>query len=188
MKSLEIESLNLPGVLLINGKVNEDIRGFFFKPYSKVEMSRNKISFTVAEVFYSTSAVNVIRGMHFQAPPYQQAKLVTVISGKITDVVLDIRKGSPFYGKWISVNLKQNDGKILYIPSGFAHGFISRHQESTVLYVVDHEYSSVMENGVRYDSFGYDWELGNPILSSRDLNFKPMNTFQSPFEYGGDSI
>ena len=187
MKSLEIESLNLPGVLLINGKVNEDIRGFFFKPYSKVEMSRNKISFTVAEVFYSTSAVNVIRGMHFQAPPYQQAKLVTVISGKITDVVLDIRKGSPFYGKWISVNLKQNDGKILYIPSGFAHGFISRHEESTVLYVVDRVYSSAMENGVRYDSFGFDWESDDPILSNRDLNFKPLDSFQSPFKYGDDS-
>ena len=187
MKSLEIEALNLPGVLLIKGRVNEDLRGYFFKPYSKVEIAKYNISFSVTEVFYSTSKVNVIRGMHFQAPPYQQAKLVAVVSGKITDVVLDIRKGSPFYGRSISVSLEQNDGKILYIPSGFAHGFISRHEESTVLYIVDREYSSVMEDGVRYDSFGFDWESDDPILASRDLNFRPMNSFQSPFKYGDDS-
>lgn len=187
MKSLEIEQLNIPGVLLIKRKGNEDLRGNFFKPYSKVELAENNISFNVAEVFYSTSRVNVIRGMHFQAPPYQQAKLVSVTTGKITDVILDIRKGSPFYGKSISVDLKQNDGKILYIPSGFAHGFISRHEESTVLYIVDREYSPVMESGIRYDSFGFEWKSNNPILSSRDINFRPLDSFQSPFKYGGDS-
>jgi dTDP-4-dehydrorhamnose 3,5-epimerase/CDP-3, 6-dideoxy-D-glycero-D-glycero-4-hexulose-5-epimerase len=187
VKSLEIEQLNIPGVLLIKREVNKDFRGNFFKPYSKVELGKNNISFSVAEVLYSTSGINVIRGMHFQNPPYQQAKLVSVTSGEIMDVVLDIRKDSPFYGKSISIDLKQNDGKILYVPSGFAHGFISRHENSTVLYIVDREYSSVMENGVRYDSFGFDWESDDPKLSSRDLNFRPLDSFRSPFKYGDDS-
>ena len=187
MKSLEIEQLNIPGVLLIKHMVNEDLRGNFSKPFSKVELTKNNIFFNVAEVFYSTSGVNVIRGMHFQAPPYQQAKLVSVTSGKITDVILDIRTGSPFYGKSISIELCQNDGNILYIPSGFAHGFISRKKESTVLYIVNREYSMTMEDGVRYDSFGFDWGSNDPILSNRDLSFKSIACFQSPFKYEDDS-
>lgn len=186
MKSLEIEPLKLPGVLLIKNKVNPDIRGFFFKPYAREELIKRNIDFSVAEVFYSISKKNVIRGMHFQLPPSEQAKIVTVISGKITDVVLDIRKGSPYYGRWISIFLEANDGKALYIPRGFAHGFISRNGQSTVLYLANCKYSSESEAGVKYDSFGFDWETDGPILSNRDLNFKPIDSFQSPFIFVED--
>lgn len=186
MKSLEIESLNFPGVFLIDNKMDLDVRGFFSKPYAKEEFTKKKIDFTVAEVFYSVSKENVIRGMHFQLPPFQQAKIVTVISGRVTDVVLDIRKNSPYYKKWISIILEENDGKALYIPIGFAHGFISRDKKSTVLYLADCRYSQESEMGIKYDSFGYDWGTDEPILSNRDLNFIPMSSFQSPFTFVED--
>ncbi len=181
MKSLEIEPMKLPGVLLIKNKINTDIRGFLFKPYVREELAKVKIDFSVSEVFYSVSKKNVIRGMHFQVPPFEQAKIVTVIGGSITDVVLDIRTDSPHYGKWVSIYLNESDGKALYIPFGFAHGFISRDEESKVLYLANCRYSSDSEMGIRYDSFGFDWETDDPILSDRDLNFIPLSSFQSPF-------
>jgi len=119
-------------------------------------------------------------------PPFQQAKIVTVISGSITDVILDIRIGSPHYGKWISISLEENDGKALYIPIGFAHGFISREIKSTVLYLADCGYFPESETGIKYDSFGYDWRVEEPILSDRDLNFMSMSSFQSPFTFAED--
>ena len=186
MKSLEIEPMKLPGVLLIKNKINSDIRGFFYKPYAREELAKKDIDFNVAEVFYSASKEKVIRGMHFQVPPFQQAKIVTVISGRITDVVLDIRIGSPHYGKWISISLEENDGKELYIPIGFAHGFISREEKSTVLYLADCKYFPESETGIKYDSFGYDWETNEPILSNRDRNFMSMSSFQSPFTFAED--
>ena len=186
MKSLEIESMELPGVRLIKNKINSDIRGFFYKPYAREELAKKNIDFNAAEVFYSASKKNVIRGMHFQVPPFQQTKIVTVISGSIMDVILDIRAGSPHYGKWISIFLKENDGKALYIPIGFAHGFISLEEKSTVLYLADCGYFPESEMGIKYNSFGYEWETDEPIVSNRDLNFMPLASFQSPFTFVED--
>ncbi|MEM0134160.1 MAG: dTDP-4-dehydrorhamnose 3,5-epimerase family protein [Thermoplasmatales archaeon] len=180
---MEIDPLKLQGILLIENLVNSDIRGRFFKSYAREELLAKNIDFNIEEVFYSTSKKNVIRGMHFQLPPFEQGKIVNVINGKVVDVVLDIRKGSPSYGKSISLTLEENDGKALYIPSGFAHGFISTDAESTVLYLANCKYSPESETGIRYDSFGFDWKTERPILSNRDLGFKPMDSFHSPFVF-----
>ena len=178
---MKIEKLNLSGTLLITGGVNRDERGNLFKPFSKNELAKHEVDMDIKEVLHSTSRMNVIRGMHFQLPPYEQAKLVSVVKGKITDVLLDLRTNSESYGKFVSVELSENDGISLYIPKGIAHGFVSRAEESTVLYMVDGPYSPENEAGVRYDSFGFEWEADRPIMSSRDLAFPELFQFRSQF-------
>ncbi|EQD35303.1 dTDP-4-dehydrorhamnose 3,5-epimerase [mine drainage metagenome] len=179
---MNIEMLGLTGSLIINKEVKSDIRGNFYKSYASDELRRNGTDFDVKEIFYSTSSKNVVRGMHFQVPPFEQAKLVNVVKGNITDVLLDLRVNSESCGKFVSLNLSEYDGKTLYIPRGIAHGFVSRSIESIVLYAVDSPYSMLSEGGIRYDSFGYDWRVENPILSDRDRSFIQFDGFMSPFK------
>lgn len=178
---MNIEKLNIPGVMLIKNNVNKDHRGSFFKPYSYEELIQYDININIKEVFYSYSHKNVIRGMHFQIPPFDQEKIVNVVKGKIIDVLLDLRIKSDSYGKFISIELTQNDGKSVYIPKGIAHGFLSISSYTIVLYMVNSKYSPNHDGGIRYDSFGYEWNVKNPILSSRDLSFENFDEFKSPF-------
>lgn len=178
---MEIEDLSIPEAKLITREIAKDNRGVFFKPYNKEELSKMGIEFEVKEIFYSTSKNNVIRGMHFQNPPRSQAKIVTVIKGSITDVLLDLRKSSLFYGRFISIKLNENDGKSIFIPKGVAHGFLGKEFENTVLYVADSLYSKENEDGIRYDSFGYDWDVIFPLVSERDTGFKKLEDFRTPF-------
>ena len=176
---MNIEKLDISGVMLIKNNVNKDHRGSFFKPYSYEELTQYDIN--IKEVFYSYSRKNVIRGMHFQIPPFDQEKIVNVVKGKIIDVLLDLRIKSDSYGKFISIELTQNDGKSVYIPKGIAHGFLSISSYTIVLYMVNSKYSPNHDGGIRYDSFGYEWNVKNPILSSRDLSFENFDEFKSPF-------
>lgn len=178
---MRLEPLNLQGAFILRTKVNLDPRGYFFKPYVRNELLNTKIEFTPAETFYSTSKRNVIRGMHFQLPPCEQAKLVNVVKGSIIDVLLDLRTNSPSYGKFTSLELMENDGVSIYIPKGIAHGFASKAEESIVLYFADTPYNPEYEDGIKYNSFGYKWDIDNPIISSRDLSFKGVDQFKSPF-------
>ncbi len=176
------EDLLIPEAKLISGKISTDIRGSFYKPYNDEELSKTGIRFNVKEVFYSVSKKDVIRGMHFQKPPRAQAKIVTVIKGRITDVLLDIRKNSKSYGTFISIDLNENEGKSIFIPEGVAHGFLGIDMENIVLYLAGTEYSKENDDGIRYDSFGYDWGVTNPILSGRDIGFVKYEDFISPFK------
>lgn len=178
---MSIEKFDLPGVLLVKAEIHRDERGSLFKAYSKSDLSKNEIEIDISEVLYSTSRLNVIRGMHFQFPPYEQAKLISVVKGKITDVLLDIRSDSKSYGKFVSVELSEYDGLAVYIPKGIAHGFVSRVDYSTVLYMIAGTYSPLNEAGIRYDSFGFEWEVDEPILSSRDLAFPDFSQIRSQF-------
>lgn len=177
---VKIESLEIPGVKIVKSDVRSDSRGYTFKPFSIKEINENGLQFEVKEIFYSLSSKNVIRGMHFQLPPFAQAKMVQVIKGRITDVVLDLRIDSPTYGKYISLELEEKDGKLLYIPKGLGHGFASLEDDSVVLYLFDTPYSIEHECGVRYDSFGYEWKVENPVLSPRDLELIEFHRFKSP--------
>jgi dTDP-4-dehydrorhamnose 3,5-epimerase len=181
---MKIEPLKLHGALMIKADISQDSRGNFFKLYSAEYQFANDNHMDAKEVFYSTSGLDVIRGMHFQVPPSEQGKLVNVIRGRITDVLLDIRTDSESYGEYIAIELIENDSTSIYIPKGIAHGFASREEGTIVLYVVDSAYSSVDESGIKYDSFGYEWKVENPILSSRDMAFKKFNQFDSPFRHG----
>ncbi len=178
---MEIEDLFIPEAKLITGKIAKDVRGSFFKPYNHEEISKLGIQFSVKEAFYSISKRDIIRGMHFQKPPSSQAKIVTVIKGRITDVLLDLRTDSKNYGKFISIDLRESDGKSIFIPKGVAHGFLGIDTENVVLYLADTEYSKENDDGIRYDSFGYDWGVTNPILSDRDAGFIKLEDFISPF-------
>lgn len=178
---MKVNRIALTGVLLIQNVVHSDLRGCFIKTYSEVDFSSSKINIDIREIFYSLSKKNVIRGMHFQLPPFEQAKLVSVVKGRINDVLLDLRIDSETFGKHTDIELRENDGNVLYIPPGVAHGFVSREEESVVLYAVDFRYTSDKESGIRYDSFGYDWKVDNPILSIRDLHFKRFDQFESSF-------
>jgi len=175
-----IKALAINGAYLFDLKGSQDERGVFFKVLPIISLGG--LPFSVSEVFYSSSKKDVIRGMHFQRPPNAQSKIVTVVKGRITDVILDLRKGSKSYGKFMSIDLKENEGKSLFIPKGIAHGFVGRETENIVLYITDAEYSKQDEDGIRYDSFGYEWNVSKPVLSDRDLALQRFNEFKSPFK------
>ena len=179
---MDIIITEISGVLIIKNDIKIDTRGFLNKPFSEVDLLENNIQFKVAESFYSMSNKNVIRGMHFQKPPLAQGKIVTVIKGNITDVLLDLRKTSKSYSTYISLNMKERDGKSIFIPKGIAHGFLGRDKENIVLYFADSKYSMEHESGIRYDSFGYKWNVMNPLISERDRKFETFEKFISPFD------
>ena len=119
--------------------------------------------------------------MHFQSPPYDHKKLIKCISGKILDVILDIRKESPTYLKHDIIELNENDGKSIFLPKGIAHGFLSLENNTLVLYNVSTVYNSNYDKGISWNSFGFEWPSNNPILSNRDKDFPHINEFKSPF-------
>lgn len=178
---MKIEELPVPGVKLITGELAQDKRGSFFKPYNYESVSKLGIRFDVKEVFYSISRKGVIRGMHFQNPPSEQEKIFTVIKGSIMDVILDLRTDSEYFGKFIAIRMNEDEGHSVLIPKGTAHGFLGLDLENIVLYLADAPYSKEDEDGIRYDSFGYDWGIIEPILSNRDLSFRVFDEFISPF-------
>lgn len=153
----------------------KDNRGDFTKVFHSLVPSLE-----IKEIYYSYSYANVIRGLHFQIPPFDHDKIVHVIKGKITDLVLDIRKNSPSYGKTICTELDENKKQILFIPKGFAHGFHSL-EDSVVLYMQNTAYHAESDTGILYNSIHFSWNVTNPILSNRDLGFPRFENFNSPF-------
>ena len=131
--------------------------------------------------YFSTSATDVIRGMHFQLPPYQHSKIVFCPFGAILDVIVDLRKQSTTFGQHYSQILSAENHKAYYIPEGFAHGFKSLSEGAMTYYLVSSEYNKDSDTGIRYDSFGFDWGIANPIISERDLSFAALKEFNSPF-------
>jgi dTDP-4-dehydrorhamnose 3,5-epimerase/CDP-3, 6-dideoxy-D-glycero-D-glycero-4-hexulose-5-epimerase len=178
---MKVEELSVPGAKLIVGRLAIDNRGSFFKPYNYENLLKMGIKFDVQEVFYSVSRKGVIRGMHFQNPPAEQEKIVTVIKGSIMDVILDLRTDSEYFGRFITIRMNENDGCSVLVPKGTAHGFLGLDLENIVLYLADASYSRENEDGIRYDSFGYDWGVKNPVLNERDLGFDKFENFISPF-------
>jgi dTDP-4-dehydrorhamnose 3,5-epimerase len=172
---------DLEGVYLIETKIFNDERGFFIKTFAVDSFKSLGVDYEFKEAFYTISRKNVVRGMHFQTPPHDGAKLAFVPHGKILDVVLDIRKNSTTYGKYISIGLSSKDSMAIYIPCGFAHGFISKCNYTIVVYMQTAMYSVSHDSGVRWNSFGFDWGTDNPIVSKRDANLAPLNSFKSPF-------
>ena len=178
---MKVKELSVPGAKLITGELAMDKRGGFFKPYNYENLLKMGIKFDVQEVFYSVSRKGVIRGMHFQKHPAEQEKIVTVIKGSIMDVILDLRTDSEYFGKFITIRMNENDGCSVLVPKGTAHGFLGLDLENIVLYLADASYSRENEDGIRYDSFGYDWGVTNPVLTERDLGFDKFENFISPF-------
>jgi len=178
---MQLIKTNFDGLYIIQHKIFSDERGLFIKTYNQEIFMQLRIDLEIKERYYSISHKNILRGMHFQTPPEDHIKLVTVISGKILDVVLDIRKNSQTFGKCFSIEINSTEGKTIYIPKGFAHGFLSLEDDTIVEYNQTTCYSPKNDSGIRYDSFSYDWKINYPIISERDLAFMPFKKFKSPF-------
>ena len=142
------KKLSTPDVILVEAKSFPDERGFFKETYKESEFIKNGISLKFVQDNFSHSTKGVLRGLHYQKNPTAQAKLLTVLKGEIFDVVIDIRKNSPTYGKWVSEILSENNHASLYIPEGFAHGFCVLSEEADILYKVSQEYSPEDEKGI----------------------------------------
>lgn len=179
---MEFSDTNIPGALIINFDRSEDQRGSFIKTFHEEQFIKaGALSINFKENYFSFSKKNVIRGMHFQIPPYQHAKLVYCIHGKVTDVILDLRKNSPSFGKIFSTELSLENHRGIYIPEGVAHGFIATTEEAGLMYNVTSIYNKEADQGILFNSFGFDWMTDNPILSDRDLSFPEFKHFNSPF-------
>lgn len=166
-----------------------DLRGFFGETYSRRRYAEIGIDVVFVQDNHSLSrAVGTLRGLHFQAPPAAQGKLVRCGRGAIFDVAVDIRRGSPTYGQWEGHELSAENGHQLYVPVGFAHGFVTLEPDSEIVYKCTDYYVPETEGAVCWDSCGIDWPLsGDPILSDKDAIAPAFADFDSPFVYGENS-
>lgn len=176
-----ISELDISGCFLIESKKFEDYRGSFLKIYHQDIYKEIGINFEFAEEFYSVSHKDVIRGMHFQMPPVEHDKIVYCPIGAVSDIFLDIRKNSKTFGQFRKIELTADDGRILFIPKGIAHGFVSLANQSLMVYKTSTVHSASHDAGIKWDSFGFDWEVENPIISERDKSFISFSQFDSPF-------
>lgn len=171
---------DIEGLVLIENFISRDDRGAFIKTFHSEKIKEVGFSDCFKESYYSISSKDVIRGMHFQTPPHDHEKLVYVTSGKILDVVVDLRKNSPSYGRYVAIEMEALSNSIL-IPKGCAHGFLTMSDSATVVYNVTTTYFPESDSGILWNSFGFDWPVCNPIISKRDLSFKDFPSFSSPF-------
>ena len=174
---------------LIYPKRHGDHRGFFAETYNQRQYSEMGIDCVFVQDNHSLSrSVGTLRGLHFQAFPFAQGKLVRCGHGAIFDVAVDIRRGSPTYGQWKGYELSAANGHQLYVPVGFAHGFVTLEPDSEIFYKCTDYYAPETEGGVRWDSCGIEWPVSNdPILSDKDIAAPALADFDSPFVYGENS-
>jgi dTDP-4-dehydrorhamnose 3,5-epimerase len=160
----------LPGVVIIEPKVFADDRGFFVETYKRSDFVAGGIDVDFVQENHSKSLRGTLRGLHFQRAPKVQAKLVRAIEGEIFDVVVDIREGSPTFGRWETVLLSAENRRSVYVPGGYAHGFCVTSAGAQVVYKTSAEYAPELEGGVRWDDpdLGIPWPIAEPILSRRD--------------------
>ena len=180
-----IEDTRIIGLKIINAKVFKDNRGYFLKTFNDEIFTSHAINLNIKETYFSVSHKDVIRGMHFQIPPHDHIKIVYVPAGRILDVVLDLRNGSPTYGETFSCELSGNNGKVMLIPSGLGHGFKSLEDNTITTYMQTSCYAPNHDCGIRYDSFNFDWNCETPTISKRDMSFETLNDFNPPFEFNG---
>lgn len=159
----------------------KDNRGCFQKLFNEEFFKENNLESNFKEMYYSVNKKGVVRGMHFQTPPCDHAKLVYVSQGRILDAVVDIRKQSRTYLQHFTIELNSHNGKYLYIPKGFAHGFASLEDGSIVNYAQTSCYAPSHESGILSNSCGIEWPFEKPIISGRDLTFERLSDFKSPF-------
>lgn len=157
-----------------------DLRGCLVKTYSQDEYKKIGLNIEIREEFYSISHRNVLRGMHFQLPPHSHEKLVYCARGSVLDVLIDLRAGIN-YGRIASTILSEDNGHIIYIPKGIAHGFISLDANSMMMYKTSSIYQPKYDSGIRWDSFDFNWGLKNPLVSERDLKHISLRDFKTPF-------
>jgi dTDP-4-dehydrorhamnose 3,5-epimerase len=166
----QFQPLEIPAVILIEARAFDDERGFFMETYQRSAFSEAGIPGTFVQDNYSHSTRGVFRGLHYQNPPMAQGKLVQAISGEILDVAVDIRKGSPTFGQYVSATLSHKNHRLLFVPAGFAHGFCCLSDDADVVYKVDNEYSPQHDRGILWSdpAIGLELPISDPLLSQKD--------------------
>lgn len=186
---MEITKTKLPGVVLLKPARFGDDRGFFSESWNRNTLAAQGIEIDFVQDNHSLSSqVGTVRGLHFQAPPFAQDKLVRCGRGSLFDVAVDIRKGSPTYGQWVGYELSAENGLQLLVPQGFLHGFVTRAPDTEIVYKCSNFYDQASDGAVRFDDpdIGIDWGLtGTPILSEKDTAAPLLKDFDSPFVWEG---
>ena len=178
--------LDIPDVILVEPRFFSDERGFFLETYKRSAFIEGGISETFVQTNHSHSVRGVLRGLHYQVPPMAQGKLVGAIHGRIFDVGVDLRKGSPTYGQWVGEILSSDAPRYLYIPPGFAHGFCVLSETADIVYQVTAEYAAAHDRGILWNDpeIGIDWPLeGAPLLSPKDERQPRLAAAENPFVY-----
>lgn len=183
----ELKAAALTGCHEIQPRVFDDARGRFVKAFHKDAFASLGLHTDFAEEYYSHSRRGVIRGMHFQSPPADHVKLVYCVQGEVFDVVLDLRVGSPTFGRTATFHLSAAKGNLIYIPKGLAHGFCVTSETATLVYKVSTVYAPQQDSGVLWSSLDVDWPVSAqaraPVVSERDAGFLPLSQFTSPFTH-----
>ena len=180
---MEIQTFDIEGPLLITPRVFPDDRGYFYESYNEQLFYKNGITVKFVQDNQSCSRKGVLRGLHFQAPPFDQGKLVRVVKGAVIDVAVDIRKDSPTFGKHVRVELSDVHQKMLWIPSGFAHGFLSLIEDTIFLYKCTNLYDKASEGGLIWNDpdIDIDWGISDPLVSEKDLELPKLHQLKTPF-------
>lgn len=181
----KFQRLEIPELILIKPVIFSDSRGFFMETYKFSDFAAFGIKERFVQDNHSRSLKGVLRGLHYQNPPKAQGKLVRVIHGEIFDVAVDIRKGSPTYGRWVGVVLSDENKLMLYIPPGFAHGFCVLSEEAEVIYKCTEEYDPLAEAGIIWNDpeIGIQWPIKNPVISDRDSRWPRLRDAVNYFVY-----
>lgn len=184
---MEVIKTAIEGLVIIEPKVFNDSRGYFFESFSQREFEEKVRKINFVQDNESMSSYGVMRGLHFQRPPFTQSKLVRCVKGKVLDVAVDIRKGSPTYGQHVAVELSEDNHRQFFVPRGFAHGFAVLSETAVFQYKCDNFYAPEADGGIsiKDDSLGIDWQIptANAILSEKDIKHVCLKDFNSPFEY-----
>ena len=186
-EKMEIIQTEIEGVYILKPRIFEDSRGYFFESYSQRDFDANVAPVRFVQDNESRSSYGVMRGLHFQFPPYSQAKLVRCVRGAVLDVAVDIRKGSPTYGRHVAAELTEDNHLQFYIPKGFAHGFAVQSESAVFQYKCDEFYHPEADGGISIldSSLGIDWKIpvGKSVLSEKDMKHPLFRDFESPFVY-----
>ena len=184
---MEVIKTAIDGLVIIKPHIFEDSRGYFFESFSQREFDEKVSPITFVQDNESKSSYGVMRGLHFQKPPYTQSKLVRCIKGSVLDVAVDIRKGSPTYGQHVAVELSEENHLAIFIPKGFAHGFSVLSETALFQYKCDEFYHPEADGGISIldDSLGIDWRIlaDKIILSDKDTKHCLLKDFDSPFKF-----
>lgn len=186
---MKIETTPLPGVVILTPARHGDNRGFFSETWNRTRLAEAGIDIDWVQDNQSLSATpGTVRGLHFQTPPHAQDKLVRCGRGRLFDVAVDIRRGSPTYGRWTGAELSAENGRQLLVPKGFAHGFVTREPDTEILYKCSDSYAPDCDAGLRWNDpdIGVDWGLsGDPVLSGKDAEAPFLREFETPFTWEG---
>lgn len=185
--TLNFQKMEIPEVVLVEPQIYNDERGSFAETYKLSDFKQFGIDKQFVQVNHSLSKKNVLRGLHYQLNPMSQGKLVQVTVGEIFDVAVDIRKGSPYYKKWVSIALSSENKRMLYVPEGFAHGFCVLSEKAEVIYYCTKEYATGSDRGIVWNdsALNIDWPVKNPILSEKDSQLPIFENSENNFSVQG---